>query len=134
MKSTVYFSLNIILFSSITINSVNAQEQTSFKEIFLQELQSGDVEDGCKIVILVADIAANAACFVPEPTVSKVACAAAQIMNITSVNSYDPNSPNLVLDAGVRVCQLTYASSSAGIQYIFEFSENQAHEIRQTWN
>jgi hypothetical protein len=129
------FNTLILLFASIClVSKVSAQDSDKLKQRFLQELQSGDVEEGCKLVIHVANAAANAACFVPEPTVSKVACYSAKILNIVAINDLDPNMPNLVMDAGVRVCQFTYAATSVGITYTYEFSKNQAKEIKETWD
>ncbi len=111
-----------------------SQESDKFKKRFLQELASGEVEEGCKIVVFVLDLAANAACFVPEPTVSKVACAAAKIINTSRVSGIDPNTPSSIInEAGVRVCQLTYTSSKVGIEYTFEFAKNQTEEVKKTW-
>ena len=131
MKKTLLITLMII--SGFMTNSY-AQNSEEIKKRFLQELQSGDVEDGCKIVVYVVNATANAACYIPEPTVSKVACAAAQIMNVGVVSEIDPNIPHPVTDLGVQVCKLTYASANAGITYTFEFAEKQAEEIKETWD
>lgn len=47
---------------------------------------------------------------------------------------YEVEKIKAILDAATRVCQLTYATSSAGIQYTFEFSKNQTNEIKKTWD
>ncbi|MDD7885062.1 hypothetical protein [Flavivirga sp. 57AJ16] len=96
------------------------------------ELQSGDVEDGCKIVIFVVIASVNAMCFIPEPSVSKAVCAAAKIMNAGAISDFYPNSPNLINDAGVKVCQLTSSAIDTGIKYTFEFGEKQTNEINNT--
>jgi hypothetical protein len=123
-----------LILSVILKQESDSEKSNAIKQRFLQELQSGDVEDGCKLVIHVTNAAANAACFVPEPTVSKIACFSARILNVAAVNDLDPNMPNLVMDAGVRVCQLTYVSASIGITYTYEFAKNQSKEIKETWN
>lgn len=131
MKAKLLLSLFFLFGLSSTSFAQNSDE---IKKRFLQELQSGDVEDGCKIVVYVVNATANAACFIPEPSVSKVACAAAQIMNVGVVSGLDPNIPHPVTELGVQVCKLTYASTNAGITYTFEFGKNQAKEIKETWN
>lgn len=130
MKSTVL--LVLLLFGFIS-NSFSQNTQ-QIKAKFLADLQSGKVEDGCKVVVYVLNASANAACYIPEPTVSKVACAAAQIMNIGVSTELDPNIPHPITDFGVEVCKLTYASTNAGITYTFEFAKNKTSEIKRTWD
>ena len=130
MKKTVL--LGLFLFGFISNSFSQNTEQIKAK--FLSDLQSGKVEDGCKVVIYVLNAAANAACYIPEPTVSKVACAAAQIMNVGVTSELDPNIPHPITDLGVEVCKLTYASTNAGITYTFEFAKNKTSEIKKTWN
>lgn len=130
MKSTVL--LVLLLFGFIS-NSFSQNTQ-QIKAKFLADLQSGKVEDGCKVVVYVLNASANAACYIPEPTVSKVACAAAQIMNIGVSAELDPNIPHPITDFGVEVCKLTYASTNAGITYTFEFAKNKTSEIKRTWD
>ncbi|WP_290801626.1 hypothetical protein [Flavobacterium sp.] len=123
----------ILLFGIVSMTSFS-QNSEQIKKKFLSDLQSGDVEDGCKIVVYVVNAAANAACYVPDPTISKVACLAAQVMNVGMVSELDPNIPHPVTSAGEVVCRLTYASTNAGITYTFEFAKNKADEIQKTWN
>lgn len=130
MKKNVL--LLLLLFGFIS-NSFSQNTQ-QIKARFLSDLQSGKVEDGCKVVVYVLNAAANAACYVPEPTVSKVACAAAQIMNVGVTSELDPNMPHPITDLGVEVCRLTYASTNAGITYTFEFAKNKTSEIKKTWD
>ena len=130
MKKNVL--LVLLLFGFIS-NSFSQNTQ-QIKAKFLSDLQSGKVEDGCKVVVYVLNAAANAACYVPEPTVSKVACAAAQIMNVGVTSELDPNMPHPITDFGVEVCKLTYASTNAGITYTFEFAKNKTSEIKNTWH
>ena len=130
MKTTVLLAL--LLFGFIP-NSFSQNTQ-QIKAKFLADLQSGKVEDGCKVVVYVLNAAANAACYIPEPSVSKVACAAAQIMNIGVSSDLDPNVPHPITDFGVEVCKLTYASTNAGITYTFEFAKNKTSEIKRTWD
>ncbi len=131
MKTKTVFLMLFLLSFSVTSFSQNSDQ---IKRKFLSDLQSGDVEDGCKIVVYVLNTAANAACYVPDPTVSKVACAAAQIMNIGVASELDPNIPHPITDFGVELCKLTYASTNAGITYTFEFAENKTTEIKKTWD
>lgn len=130
MKKNVL--LLLLLFGFIS-NSFSQNTQ-QIKARFLSDLQSGKVEDGCKVVVYVLNAAANAACYIPEPTVSKVACAAAQIMNVGVTSELDPNMPHPITDLGVEVCRLTYASTNAGITYTFEFAKNKTSEIKKTWD
>lgn len=130
MKKNVL--LLLLLFGFIS-NSFSQNTQ-QIKARFLSDLQSGKVEDGCKVVVYVLNAAANAACYIPEPTVSKVACAAAQIMNVGVTSELDPNMPHPITDFGVEVCRLTYASTNAGITYTFEFAKNKTSEIKKTWD
>ena len=130
MKKNVL--LLLLLFGFIS-NSFSQNTQ-QIKARFLSDLQSGKVEDGCKVVVYVLNAAANAACYVPEATVSKVACAAAQIMNVGVTSELDPNMPHPITDLGVEVCRLTYASTNAGITYTFEFAKNKTSEIKKTWD
>jgi len=130
MKKTVL--LGLFLFGFISNSFSQNTEQIKAK--FLSDLQSGKVEDGCKVVIYVLNAAANAACYIPEPIVSKVACAAAQIMNVGVTSELDPNIPHPITDLGVEVCKLTYASTNAGITYTFEFAKNKTSEIKKTLN
>lgn len=111
-----------------------SQETDPIKKEFLENLRSDNVKEGCKITIYVINAGANAACFVPEPTVSKVACVAAQIMNLGTVHGMDPNISHPIMDFGIEVCRLTYAYTDAGIKYTFQFAENQTKEIEETWN
>ena len=129
MKNTI-----IILILVLTSSEILAQKSDALRERFLQELNSGDLHDGCTLTINVISVAANSACFVPDPTISKVACAAAQILNVSAVNTFDPNTPNPILDSGVIICKLSYASAATGLEYTFEFAENQTEEIKATWN
>jgi hypothetical protein len=130
MKKTVLLVLFLLGFISDSF-SQNTQQ---IKAKFLSDLKSGKVEDGCKIVVYILNAAANAACYIPEPTVSKVACAAAQIMNVGVTSELDPNMPHPITDFGVEVCKLTYASTNAGITYTFEFAKNKSSEIKKTWD
>lgn len=111
-----------------------AQTSDTLKDRFLQELQSGDVKDGCEIIVTVVNASLNAACVIPDVTISKVACAAAQIMNATTPAGIDPNVKHPITEAEVIICQLTYAASAASVTYTFEFAKDQSEEIRQTWN
>jgi hypothetical protein len=130
MKKTVL----LVLFLFGFISNSFSQNTQQIKAKFLSDLQSGKVEDGCKVVIYVLNAAANAACYIPEPTVSKVACTAAQIMNVGVTSELDPNMPHPITDLGIEVCKLTYTSTNAGITYTFEFAKNKSSEIRKTWN
>ena len=128
MKKAIIFL--ILLFSGVAVNA----QTDPIKQEFLQNLNSEKVKEGCKITVYILNAGANAACMIPEPTVSKVACAAAQIMNMGTVHGMDPNIPHPITDFGVEVCTLTYAYTNAGIQYTFEFAKNQTEEIEETWN
>lgn len=127
-------SVFLVLFLLGFISNSFSQNTQQIKAKFLSDLNSGKVEEGCKVVVYVVNATANAACYIPEPTVSKVACAAAQIMNIGVTSELDPNIPHPITDFGVEVCKLTYASTNAGITYTFEFAANKTTEIKKTWN
>lgn len=125
---TKYIFLILSLFA--IENPIYSQDSEKIKAQFIEDLNSGKVDMGCKIVVYIVDGAANAACFVPEPTVSKVACAAAKILNVGVVSEFkDPNLPNPIEE----ICKLTYATTNAGITYTFEFTKNQQREIEKTW-
>ena len=122
----------LILFVSFLAleNSIYCQDSAKIKAQFIEDLNSGKVDMGCKIVVYVVDGAANAACFVPEPTVSKVACAAAKILNVGVASNFtDPNIPNPIEE----ICKMTYATTNTGIKYTFDFSKDQKQEIEKTW-
>lgn len=124
----------ILILNVFTVNFLIAQDSDDLKERFIQELNSGNLHDGCTLMVNVISVTANSACFIPDPTISKVACAAAQILNASAVNTFDPNIPNPIMESGVIICKLSYASVAIGLDYTFEFTENQTEEIKATWN
>lgn len=127
-------SVLLVLFLFGCISNSFSQNTQQIKAKFLSDLNSGKVKDGCKVVVYVLNATANAACYISDPTVSKVACVAAKIMNIGVASELDPNIPHPVTDFGEYVCRLTYASTNAGITYTFEFAENKTTEIQKTWD
>jgi len=134
MKSVLLILIFIVFFH---VNHLAAQSNSNtFKDEFEQRLESGDLEDGCTIIVEVINLAANAACYAPDPTISKVACTTAIIVQAGGggIQSFDPNSPNLITSTGVRVCQLTYATTAAGLKVTYEFGKNQTQEIKDTWD
>ncbi len=108
--------------------------QEDFKKEFIKDLNDKNLEDGCKIVVYVVDAGLNAACFIPEPSLSKVACAAAKVLNIGMTSSFDPNISNPIQEAGVKICQFSYVTTEKGVTYIFDFASQQSKEIEETWN
>ena len=92
------------------------------------------MEDGCKIVVYAVDSGLNAACFILKPSLSKVACAAAKVMNIGVSSSFDPNISNTLQESSVKICQFTYVVTKKGVTYTFDFASKQSKEIQQTWN
>lgn len=125
----------VILFLVLLLSStISFCQSDPIKSELIKDLNSKKIKEGCKITVYVINAGANAACFIPEPTVSKVACVAAQIMNLGTTHSMDPNIPHPITDFGVQICTLTYSYSNAGIKYTFEFGKNQINEINETWN
>lgn len=123
-----------IIFIASIAYCFNIYGQEDFKKQFIKDLNNKNLEDGCKIVVYVVDAGLNAACFVPEPSLSKVACAAAKVMNIGVSSSFDPNVSNIIQESGTKICQFTYVVTKKGITYTFDFANKQTEEIQQTWN
>jgi hypothetical protein len=125
---------NLILFLTVLFSStIMFSQNDPIKEEFIENLSSDKVKEGCKITVYIINAGANAACFIPEPTVSKVACAAAKILNLGTIQGMDPNIPHPITDFGVEICTLSYSYTDAGIKYTFEFAKNQVEEINETW-
>jgi hypothetical protein len=121
--------ITILFYSTIVVS-----QNDPIKQEFIKNINSDKIKEGCKITVYIINAGANAACFVPEPTVSKVACAAAQIMNLGTTYGMDPNIPHPITDFGVEICTLSYSYTDAGIKYTFEFAKNQVEEINETWS
>lgn len=108
-------------------------DSEAIKEQFQRDLQSEAVDEGCRLVVYILNTAATQACVIPDITVTKVACAAAMVMNIGHPDPFDPNTPHPVTDAGVLLCRLAYASANEGITFTFEFTKEQTQEIKRVY-
>ena len=63
MTKYIFLILSLFAFE----DPIYSQDSEKIKAQFMEDLNSGKVDMGCKIVVYVVDGAANAACFVPEP-------------------------------------------------------------------
>lgn len=129
--------LTRVLFSFLLLTAgyfVYGQSSGPAKSKFVDAVQSGEIKNGCIVVVTVSNAEANAACNVPEESISKVAHAAATVLNTSTKSDMVANMPNTISSGGSQICILTYKKSGSGITYTFDFAENQGQEIKWTSN
>jgi hypothetical protein len=131
MMTTRIFITLTALFIGFT---VQAQNSGPAKSKFVEAVQSGEIKNGCIIVVSVNDADANSSCNVPDASISKVAHAAASAMNTSTKSELVENMPNTISSGGNTICTLSYKKTGSGITYTFDFAEGQGQEIKWTSN
>ncbi len=126
MKKVIVLLLSCLLAGA----TVHAQGSAGIKEQFEEDIRSGAITLGCKMVITIGlDVGLPFACVVPEPTVSKVACAMA-----TTYQALGPVGQSMVKDSGVKVCRISVGVTKTAVTYTMDLAENQLEEAKGIWN
>jgi len=130
MERLTFLNFFLVLFFSLF--STQATFSQSFEDVkkqFKRDLQSGDIQNGCEIMVSIILDGSEAACFIPEPSISKVACAIATIYK-----GGGPAGEEVIKEAGSKVCTIGVASAKTVVTYTLKFAKDTGNEIEETYN